>query len=224
MPTTVFSSQLRAVVFDLDGTLLDSMPGHVAAWQTAFAEIGLRIEADFFFLHEGMLDWTRLAPKLNGTGVRVDAAGFEAITRRQRRLYLDRHAAASLIFPEAARLVDRLKGRVRLAVVTSSERSVLPPNLWGWLEDRFDQVVTRDQVRRGKPHPEPFLTALDRLRVEAGQAVAVENAPAGIRSAKAAGLWTLALATTLDPIHLADADQVLANHQALEDWFGEQGW
>ena len=86
--------------------------------------------------------------------------------------------------------------------------SLLPEVAGEEILGRFEIVVTGDKVTRGKPHPEPYLTGLEMLGLKADQAVAVENAPAGIRSALGAGLTCLALSTTLSPDHLKEADQV----------------
>jgi beta-phosphoglucomutase len=88
----------------------------------------------------------------------------------------------------------------------------------------FDVLVTGDQVIDGKPDPEPYQIAAERLNLDPGECLAVENAPLGIRSAKAAGMACVALATTLPPPRLAaaGADLVFDDPQALRRWLLDQ--
>ena len=210
---------IEALIFDLDGVILDSMPAHVAAWQSAFAEVGLEIAPEFFYRHEGALDRENIDRMVIPGGRVLSPDIFDRLLARQRELYLERYAAEVGVFPLASRLIERLaKAPVRLALVTSSTRQVLSAELWDWLDEHFSLVVTGDQVRRSKPHPEPYLRALDGLKLESDAGLAVENAPAGIESAQRAGLTCLALATTLPASELTSADLVLAEHQALALW------
>ncbi|MBU2548626.1 MAG: HAD family phosphatase [Proteobacteria bacterium] len=211
----------RAVIFDLDGVVLDSMPSHVAAWVEAFAEMDFELEPDFVYLHEGSLDVDRLC-RLLGTGEReMTPKIFDRLLQRARRIYIERYAERVEIFPGAASLIDRIReARMSMALVTSSVRQVLAAPLLDWLEDRFDILVTGDIVRQFKPHPEPYLTALRLLGRLPEEVVVLENAPAGIESARRAGLTCLALTTTLPPEALSEADGILSNHDEMARWLG----
>ncbi|MEW5725328.1 MAG: HAD family phosphatase [Thermodesulfobacteriota bacterium] len=213
------NDRLKAVIFDLDGVILDSMPAHVASWRAAFGEVGLDIEEDVFYRHEGNLEWETLRPFLAPRRPDLGPEVFSRLLERQREIYNHRYAAGVRVYPEAAGLLkDLRRDGLDLALVTSSAWKVLAPWLREFLELYFDLVITRDQVKHGKPSPEPYLAALDRLGLGADQALAVENAPAGIRSAKAAGLWCVALTTTLPPDLLAQADLILDDQVALSRW------
>jgi len=87
------------------------------------------------------------------------------------------------------------------------------PKVW---YDLFDVVVTGSDVRRGKPHPEPYLRSLSKLCIQPCEAVAIENAPLGIQAAKNAGLRCLALETSLSREHLKDSDAVFRSIKELE--------
>ncbi|MBW2063071.1 MAG: HAD family phosphatase [Deltaproteobacteria bacterium] len=215
---------VQAVIFDLDGVILDSMPAHVASWRKALGEFDLEVDADFILRHEGALDRDLLVHLFERNGQRVAPELFDRIYLRQREIYWDQYAAEVPVFPGAARLVELLaRTALRLALVTSSSREVLTPDLWTWLASSFSPLITGDQVRRSKPHPEPYLKALAGLGLPAAEVLVVENAPAGIASARAAGLTCLALATTLPPAELAEADLVLDNHAALRIFLVRDG-
>jgi beta-phosphoglucomutase len=209
-------SNLKAVVFDLDGVILDSMPAHAASWQEVFAEVGIRVESQFIYLHEGNLDWPSirdtLAPGFEDPGPDF----FQTLLSRQREVFNHQYAAKVTVFTEAEPLLkDIKKAGLDLALVTSSSRQVLSPDLAEWLNGYFRIMVTGDAVTRHKPHPEPYLTAIKALQIDPEQALAVENAPVGVQSAKAAGLTCFALTTTLTPDDLKAADRVFPDHAAL---------
>ncbi|MBW1711009.1 MAG: HAD family phosphatase [Deltaproteobacteria bacterium] len=217
-------SNIQAIIFDLDGVILDSMSSHTAAWSTAFDEFDLQVEKDFILRHEGALDRDLLKRLFALNRQQVKPELFDKIYSRQREIYSRQYAVDVSVFPEAARLVNRLgQNGIRRALVTSSRREVLSPNLWNWLTDSFSPLVTGDQVNRFKPHPEPYMKALDELGLQPQEALVVENAPAGIASAKAAGISCIALTTTLPAKELFDADVVLEDHAALSMFFKREG-
>jgi len=204
------------LIFDLDGVILDSMPAHVAAWQSAFAENGVQATDDFIYLNEGALDRERLVRLISSDGRILPPEFFDRLLDRQRRIFREQYSLTVRLFPQAVELIDRLdQAGLPLALVTSSTFQVIRPDLLTWLERRFSVIITGDQVVKSKPDPEPYLAAATGLGVRPDQAVAVENAPAGITSARRAGLICLALATTLPPAALAEAHLVLPDHTAL---------
>ncbi|RUM87232.1 MAG: hypothetical protein DSZ24_06710 [Thermodesulfatator sp.] len=208
----------RALLFDLDGVILDSMPWHVRAWQEAFAELGLRVPEEILYLHEGAIELETARKIFEDQGVEPRLEFFQEIFRRQKRIFLEKYRHRVRPFPEVPDLLADLRREGRkLALVTSSHREILKEVLREDLQRLFHFVVTGDQVSRRKPHPDPYLTGLSGLKVSPEEALAVENAPAGVRSAKAAGLLCLALTTTLPPEHLAEADLVLENHRRLAE-------
>jgi len=211
-----FEVKPRALIFDLDGVILDSMAAHVAAWQSAFSENGLQVTDDFIYLNEGALDRERLVRLISSDGVIPAPELFDHLLDRQRRIFREQYFSTVRFFPQAAELIGRLhQARVPLALVTSSTPQVIRPDLLAWLENHFAVIITGDQVVKSKPDPEPYLAAAAGLAVRPDHALAVENAPAGITSARGAGLICLAVATTLPPDALAEANLVLPDHTAL---------
>ena len=218
------SRNIRAIIFDLDGVILDSMPAHVAAWQMAFKEFNLRVETNFILRHEGSMDFNLLKHCFARDGRRFEPGFFNEIYKRQREIYSNRYAARVRVFPEAARLLSLLsQARVRTALVTSSRREVLSSNLWTWLKASFSALITGDEVKRPKPHPDPYIKALAELRLKPAEALGVENSPAGVASVRAADMTAVALTTTLPPENLMHADIVLKDHAALRRFLRRAG-
>ncbi len=206
----------EAVLFDMDGVVLDSMPWHVRAWQEAFREFGLRVPEEALYLHEGAIEAETSRKIFEDQGVSPTEELFRAVLKRQRELFRQKYWPFVRPFPEIPDLLADLRreGR-RLALVTSSHREILEEILPQELRRLFHFILTGDQVRRRKPHPEPYLLAKEKLSAPTEGTLAVENAPAGIKSAKGAGLFCVALTTTLPPKHLREADLVLPSHRDL---------
>ncbi|AEH45631.1 HAD-superfamily hydrolase, subfamily IA, variant 3 [Thermodesulfatator indicus DSM 15286] len=206
----------EAILFDMDGVVLDSMPWHVRAWQEAFREFGLNVPEEALYLHEGAIEAETSRKIFEDQGVSPTRELFEAVLRRQRELFKKKYQAFVKPFPEIPDLLSDLRREGRkLALVTSSHHEILKEILPEKLMKLFHFILTGDKVRRRKPHPEPYLLARKAVGVKAEEASAVENAPAGIKSAKGAGLLCVALTTTLPPEHLREADIILDSHQEL---------
>lgn len=204
----------KAVFFDFDGTLIDSMPAHVVAWEQILGEIGIQLDDLYFQLHEGEKAEDTIARLLKENGMNwSDEDQFELIERK-RKLY--RSQAPSGLIPEAADLVRELNRRgIACDIVTGSIRSnmdaVMSPEEFAL----FRRIYTPAEYGKGKPAPDPYLAALTQSGLSSEQCMALENAPLGVESAKAAGLRTVAITTTLPPKYLQDADHVIHNFAEL---------
>jgi sugar-phosphatase len=190
-----------ALLCDLDGTLVHSREEVDAAWR-AFAARHDLAEAEVMaatFAGPTREVITTIAPwlDLDAETARVEEWQV-AVAGRTRAA----EGAAELL---AAWPLGRL------AVVTSGGRALARARLTGAGLPEPAVLVSADDVRRGKPDPEGYLRAAALLGVAAERCVAVEDAPAGIAAARAAGAVTVAVATTHDPADLADADRVIAS-------------
>lgn len=206
----------QAVLFDLDGVLLDSMPWHVKAWEKTFAEWGVRVEEEFVYLHEGAIERSGLLEIVAAQGLVLTADLMDRLFARQAEIFSREYSANVTLYSGAYSVLDRLtKAGLRLALVTSSSRPTVSRSVPSGLLERFEVVVTGDEVVRGKPDPEPYLTALSLLDLPAQAGRAVENAPAGIRSARSAGLVCYGLTTTLTAEQLSQADAIFPSLNQL---------
>ncbi|MGH9158228.1 MAG: HAD-IA family hydrolase [Acidimicrobiales bacterium] len=218
------SRRLKAVIFDVDGTLVDSeRHGHRVAFNQAFADFGLPDHWDEATYGE-LLAVTGGQRRIDGWLARRGMAEAERAA-----LAPALHARKTAIFnglveagkvparPGVVRLVGQLAGAgVRLAVATTGSRAWVEPALARALPGvAIEVVVAGDEVAERKPDPEAYLVVLDRLGVVPGAAVAVEDSANGLRSAAAAGV---ACAVVANPYTAGDdfggADLVL-------DGFGE---
>ncbi len=221
--------RFEAVLFDLDGVILDSMPLHARAWQEILRSRGLEVPLDFIFRNEGALGrevLRRFFREYQGQDLdqglldRV-MAELEGMLQEQAELYLERYASRVRPFPQAKRVLSAMvRAGLDTALVTSSRRAVVEGCLEPEIREQFRAVVTADDVNRHKPHPDPYLCGARALGVEPGRCLVVENAPPGIASALAAGATCYALTTTLEAEHLGRAQAIFPDLEELAHHLG----
>lgn len=174
-------------LFDLDGTLLDSIDLILRAYRhTAVAHLGESPPDDVWLRGLG----TPLRAQLRD--VTEDAELIETMVVTYREYHQAHHDQSVKLYPGVLTILETLRWRgARLGVVTSKLRYGAEKGLaLTGLLDHFEAIVTADEVANPKPHPEPVLTALDRLRGDAARAVFVGDSPHDIAAGRAAGVAT----------------------------------
>jgi len=209
-----FRRRFKAVIFDMDGVITDTMKYHFMAWKRVFASYGLAIGRYEIYKREGQDGLSSIREILSDYGFRLQPRIEEKILAQKEALF-KRLVRVSLVKGARPFIRGLKKHGLKLGLVTGTSRAetlkILPKDLLSI----FDASVTGDEVRRGKPDPEPFLKAMKLLRVKKNQAIVIENAPFGIRAAKAAGLYCVALKTSLPESYLKEADAAFASYSAL---------
>jgi HAD superfamily hydrolase (TIGR01509 family) len=186
----------EAVVFDCDGTLVDSMPWHFKAWCEALKSFGTAhmFEEDVFYAMGGR-PTTDIVVELNGEfGLNLDTEAVALVKRRVFMSYIDQIQPIA----EVVEFAREWRGRVPLGVATGGQRLVVEKTLQAvGLSDLFDEVVAAEDVAVGKPAPDIFLEAANRLGVKPEKCLALEDAPAGIMAARRAGMTVLTVPSPL---------------------------
>ncbi len=182
----------EAVIFDCDGTLVDSMPAHFDAWCEALASYGAGgiFKEDVFFAMGGRP--TRdIVVDLNAEyNLKLDP---EAIALAKREAFLNKLDKVRFI-DEVADFAKSLRGKVPMAVASGGSRYVVEKTLkLLHCSDWFDEVVTADDVDNGKPSPDIFLHAAKLLRVAPEKCLVLEDAPPGVIAAQAAGMAVITI-------------------------------
>lgn len=203
----------RAVVFDMDGLLLDTEVVWQAAEEALFAAHGaVFTREDKIAVIGTAFDTTAryFADRLGYPPERGAALVDELLEHMAEALRRDVAGR-----PGAIELVARLRGRVPLALATNSPRRLADAALaTAGLTDVFDVIVTSDDVDRFKPDPDIYLLACRRLGLEPGAVLALEDSAAGIASAKAAGLACIAVPQFAET-DVAAADRVIDSLEEL---------
>lgn len=207
--------QISTLIFDMDGVITDTMPYHFRAWETVFASEGIRASHEDIYKREGQkgIDSVREL-FIEKEKLYTDAIGKRLLYEKEelfKRILKRKFISGSRPFIKRS-----VAQGFKLALVTGTSRheaqKLLPKDLW----DCFDVTVCGCDVQNGKPHPEPYLKAINKLNVLSKKAVVFENAPFGIRSAKAAGLFCIALETSLPASYLTGADAIFSSFKAIE--------
>lgn len=177
----------RAVIFDLDGVLVDSEPIHLAALNAVLCREGILLteeeNAEFLGLPPGEV-WARLIRRFALRGLVQDyLQRYEEEVARA----LQNPLKSPPFLPTLLRSLQEM--RISLAIASSSRREWIERVLNSLdLRRYFPVVVSSDDVRRGKPHPEVYLTAAQKLGMKPSDCLAVEDSPNGVLSAKRAGM------------------------------------
>lgn len=187
-----------AVVFDMDGLLLDTEALWQEALLSAAAEAGREIPDEVFNKSIGVRrsQCSSLFASHFGKDFLFD--DFHADWRRHFWMIAEGRRALKPGVGELLDLLDQL--RLPRAIATSSSRPTVERHLTAYgLMDRFDQIVARGDCENGKPAPDPFLKAAERLGVQPRLCLALEDSHIGVRSASAAGMMTLMVPDLLEP-------------------------
>ncbi len=189
---------LKAVIFDMDGVLYDSMPAHDISWRKTMDEFKLEYIPNEFYLQEGMLA-KRTIDKIFQRNLGRDATTEEEkkIYARKSELFQQHNTDGAM--PGARETLEHVKGEgLTTVLVTGSAQPSLLNKLDSHFPDAFkpETMVTAFDVKHGKPHPEPFLMGLQKGgNLKPNQAIVIENAPLGVESAVGAGIFTIAVNT-----------------------------
>jgi HAD superfamily hydrolase (TIGR01509 family) len=195
---------IDAVVFDLDGVLIDSEPAWDAARRAVVAETGGRWRDDATRAMMGMSspEWSRYLHDELGVPLEPDEINARVVSR-----LLDQYRRGLPLLSGAVDAVKRMSARWPLGLASSANRPVIEAVLEAArLTDRFAATVSGEEVARGKPAPDVYLAAADKLGVKPEDAAAVEDSTNGLRSAAAAGMLVVAIPDRAFP----PADDALA--------------
>lgn len=179
-------------LFDLDGTLIDSNSCHERAYLSAFASEGSDLAKSFSYeRYKGL----RTKDVLMDLGIK-DETLLNRLTEAKQRFYRESVDSGDVELIEGARVVleDLNQRKKRIFLVTgASQRSTKNVLVRLGISDFFEDAITADDVERSKPWPDCYLKCIERARISRQEAIAIEDAIAGVESAKAAGLEVLIL-------------------------------
>ncbi|WP_421161015.1 HAD family hydrolase [Aeromonas dhakensis] len=180
--------QYDALIFDMDGTLVDSMPRHLDAWEATSAEFGLPFDRAQLNEYGGIPTRKIVAILAEQHGLTIDV---EAFTRRKVALYME-HIQQVSVFPAMWELVRRCHGKVPMGIGTGSPRNQAESILKSTGLDAYIQVVvSADDVVNHKPHPDTFLQVAELLGANPANCLVFEDTQIGLQAGRAAGMETV---------------------------------
>jgi len=200
----------------MDGVITNTMPDHYKAWNMIFAQEGFHLSHLEVYSREGQPGL--ISVKELFAEKKISFSKEKAMQILKKKEVLFKKIVRRRFIPGARRFLRFLhRNNFTLALVTGTSRHELHRILPGALYKLFDVVITGSDVKNGKPHPEPFLKALQKLKCQPREAVVIENAPFGIQSAKEAGLKCFALETSLPKPYLKKADFIFKTVKEMQD-------
>jgi HAD superfamily hydrolase (TIGR01509 family) len=197
----------RAVLFDLDGVIVDSRAYHLAAWEAWAREHAPHRPEGYFHASFGLRNDAIIGGLIEGLG----AHDLQRLAARKEELFRQAARGNLTALPGVVGLLDFLDDQaIPTAIVTSTPRMNLTLVLETLgVSGRFGALVAEEDASRGKPDPEGFLVAARRLNLAADRCVVIEDAPAGLHAAKAAGMRAIGVTTTRPAEDLTDADLIV---------------
>ena len=186
----------KAVLFDMDGVLYDSMPNHAVAWHESMAQFGIHMTAADAYATEGArgIDTIQMmVKKQKGEDISLE----EAQKMYDVKTEIFHSMPTAKIFPGVIELMQKIKAAgLQIGVVTGSGQRPLIMRLLHDFGDYLDEqhIVTAYDVKRGKPNPDPYLMGLQKAgNLQPWEGIVVENAPLGVRAGASAQIFTIAI-------------------------------
>ena len=188
---------LKAVLFDMDGVLFDSMKNHAKAWNKAMSMYGMNLSEEEAYMHEGRTGASTInIVCMRERGCNADEEEIKKIYQTKSDIFNTLPKADPM--PGAYTLLRNIKeSGLQPVLVTGSGQLSLIDNLNHHFPGIFQKefMVTAFDVKYGKPNPEPYLMGLKKAGIAPNEAVVVENAPLGVKAGVAAGIFTIAVNT-----------------------------
>lgn len=218
---------LKAIIFDCDGVIVDSEPHHMKALQLVLKEEGIDLtREEYYSTYLAMDDKGCFETALKADGRPVDNRILKGLIVRKMALYKTLSQQELFIYPGVVGFVKKAEGIYRLAVASGAFRAEIKFALdKGGMRSAFPVIVSAQDVKNGKPHPEAFLTALAKLNalsppippILPSECVVIEDSIHGVEAARSAGMKCLAVTTSYPRSRLVGkADRIVADLAEIE--------
>lgn len=186
------AGDFKGYIFDCDGTLTDNMPLHYRAWSRAMRDFGGQFPEELFYSWGGRPTLVITEDLNKRYGLKMDP---EEVVRHKEKYYLEMIPQVQPLKP-VVEFVHRFHGKAKLAVASGGHRHLVESTLKALgILSLFDVIVAVEDYQRGKPDPEPFLLAAQRMGVAPADCLVFEDSPIGIQAAEAAGMQSVLVPT-----------------------------
>jgi beta-phosphoglucomutase len=215
---------LGAVIFDFDGVITDSEILHFRAFNEVLARYGVKMtQKEYYAEYLGLSDVDCFTTLIRQGKLNVPESGVKDLSGRKTRIFEELARNEGEIIEGVREFLDLLSAnRIPMAICSGALRAEIELILEdSGLRGFFDEIVSAEQVKRGKPHPDGFLLTLKRLNARrvtpliGKHCIVIEDSNWGLQAAKAAGMYTIAVTNTYDAAQLASADKIVPRLNTL---------
>lgn len=211
-------SMIKAVIFDMDGVVVESTGQDFSAWKKTFKEQGRRLTYDQYLSFLGKKGEEIVQQNINPRITKDEAA--KIVKRKEQILLEDIRKNGIKPIKGAKQTIQFLRqNNFKIGLGTSApiaKADVILESLG--IKNLFDTYVVAEEVKRGKPHPEIYLKVAKKLNLNSKECLVIEDAPAGIAAAKNAGMKCIAITTTHKREDLLKADKIISLFKELTLW------
>lgn len=200
---------LKGVIFDMDGVVVNTVPLHFNAWKKMFSEYGRKFTfKDYALKVDGI-------PRVSGARAilsDLSEEGLKKAASKKQKYFLESLKKEKIkVYPDAVRLIkDLKKNKIKRAIISSSKNCLYILKK-AKLDKLFNVIITGNDIKKGKPHPDIFLLAAEKLGLKVNECIAVEDAFLGIIAAKRAKMKAIGIERYGKPARLKQADLIINN-------------
>ena len=209
--------KFAAIIFDMDGVIVDSEPLHERAFREVLAEIGFGqthgIDFPAYYGKSDLVVWRDFIAR------HQPSESLEELLARKETRFAELLRREEPIFKGLPELLDKLCGAYPLALASGSRHPTIDAVLaLRRLRPFFQAIVSSEDVERGKPAPDIFVRAAELLGVSRNECCVIEDSAAGVEAGLAAGMTVVAITNSLPPEKLARASKVVRSVKEIERW------
>lgn len=178
---------IKGLIFDLDGTLADTMPYHFIGWKVACKKFGAEIDTAFLRKHTGSPGWIIADEIIKACQLNGSVTAEEIMNEKLSEFYRQQHLVKAIT--PVVEIVKKYHGLLPMSIGTGGHREAVERTLKVTdLRKYFDIIITANDVEKFKPHPETFLKCAERMKVDPEYIEVFEDAELGIEAAVNAGM------------------------------------
>ncbi len=215
---------IQAIIFDFDGVITDSEPVHLRMFQKVLADMGISLnEKEYYEIYLGMDDKGCFTTVLQPHGIKTSPDLIQSLIQKKTKYLMEYIKDHLFIYPGVVDFIEASRKRFSLAIASGALRHEIEFVLnHAGIRSAFDVIVSAEEVREGKPSPECFNTALERLnktgpqQMKANECLVIEDSIAGIEAARAAGMKCIAVTNTYGRERLTMADRVVKSLEEID--------
>ena len=212
-------NQMKFIIFDFDGVILDSENSHFIAFNEGLKNLNINISEDEYYSKYISLDDRGVITNVvNDKNISVTNEEIDMIIKNKNDYFESRLIDNSKLFPGVEELIIQLSKNFVLSIGSGANRSEIIKTLKNNnIYDYFEIIVSADEVNNPKPNPETYNRVLDNINTDfnINEIIVIEDSPGGIEAAKSAGLKCIAITNTFDNKELGKADIIVSNYEDI---------